>query len=85
LLLGTSFSLWRAVFLIRLYHDEKKEHTEAVDFLRELIETNAIAFTQDKKYAAWTAGYHINNAALRLHATTSPRETKHCLSPTQST
>jgi hypothetical protein len=66
---GAAFSLWRAVFLI-----DTKEATRHVGgvmesgaaFLKQVIETNAITFADDRKHKHWTAGYYINNAGFRI-------------------
>lgn len=64
LLLGVGFSLWRAAFLI---HKHKKSQDDcAIEFLKTLIEENAIAFRQDKDASAWTVGYYLNDAYFRL-------------------
>jgi hypothetical protein len=34
--------------------------------LRTVLETNAVAFTQDRATNQWMAGYYNNNAILRL-------------------
>jgi len=68
-LVGAAFSLWRAVFLV---HEEDvdggdnivEETTEKL--LRRVIETNAIGFNDDRTLHAWSGGYYVNNAFLRL-------------------
>ena len=70
-LIGAVFSLWRAVFLIRGERDPNVEIEHGRILLGTLIETNAIGFPQDVAAAQWTAGYYVNNAALRLSALVS--------------
>jgi hypothetical protein len=81
MMVGVSFSLWRAVFLIQTDYDLDSEHDHAVELLGILVETNAVGFPQDKQTANWTAGYYINNAAFRLHAMATLRQTKLFLLP----
>lgn len=66
LLLGTGFSLWRAVFLADRERDEKNIESNAKDFLLLLIKDNAINYPQDIKTRAWSSGYYVNNAYFRL-------------------
>jgi hypothetical protein len=67
LLIGSAFSLWRAVFLV----PETKPTSDviwekAAEFLDILIEDNAIAYPQDKRTRQWMFGYYRNNAYFRL-------------------
>jgi hypothetical protein len=66
LLIGVSFSLWRAAFLsdkTSLLSDGDKD---AEWFLGELIVPNAIAFVEGKKAKEWTFNYYAENARFRL-------------------
>ena len=65
-LLGVAFSLWRAAFLIKDGRSQKTMNDDARKFLGILLEDNAINYTQDRETRAWTAGYYLNNACLRL-------------------
>jgi hypothetical protein len=67
LLVGTAFSLWRAVFLVYPDRQEPKAEKHAQDFLKLLIRDNAINYPQDRAAHAWTVGYYLNNAYFRLH------------------
>lgn len=65
-LVSIGFSLWRAAFLANKsgYLTETNEHTRY--FLGEMLETNAIAFTQDKKAKGFTFNYYLANVRFRL-------------------
>lgn len=76
MLVGVIFSLWRSVFLIQLDRTLQREIDHGVDFLGILIDTNMIGFHQDVRTADWSAGYYINNAALRLFALTRMQGTQ---------
>ena len=66
LLVGTAFSLWRAVFLTELHRDRQRIQSDAAKFLLLLVRDNAINYPQDRETRAWTAGYYLNNAYFRL-------------------
>jgi hypothetical protein len=80
ILVGTIFSLWRAVFLIRTERSFREEVLHADALLGILIETNAVGFPQDVATAQWTAGYYVNNAALRLFSISQNRFMREYLS-----
>jgi len=68
LFLGAAFSLWRAVFLVSRDNVDRKtaelaEHADG--FLKRVIETNAITFTDEKNEGPWSSGYYLNNARYR--------------------
>jgi hypothetical protein len=65
-LVGAAFSLWRAVFLADQSRDFGEVHEKATDFLRRVVTTNAITFGDDKANSAWSVGYYLDNAKLRL-------------------
>jgi hypothetical protein len=66
LILGASFSLWRAVFLVQKVRPRPSMYAAAAKFLTTLLRDNAINYKQDLDSQAWTAGYYLNNAASRL-------------------
>ena len=71
LMIGTTFSLWRAVFLSDFrgseHRDGPKEiSTSAEMFLETIIRDNAIGFPQDKNSREWTFGYYVGSAEYRL-------------------
>jgi hypothetical protein len=62
-LVAISFSLWRSAFLTK----KDRQTTDAArGFLAELLETNNIAFVQDRNHRDWTFNYYASNARLRL-------------------
>ncbi|MGO4508020.1 hypothetical protein AB4Z51_13460 [Bradyrhizobium sp. 2TAF36] len=65
-LVGAAFSLWRAVFLADQIRDFGSVHEKATDFLQRVVSTNAITFSDDKANSAWSVGYYLDNAKLRL-------------------
>jgi len=78
-LIGAAFSLWRAVFLAnaKALNSEQdpegkkrgprqKLDKDAADFLKRVIDTNAISFVDDLRFGSWTVGYYLNNARFRL-------------------
>ena len=66
LLVGATFSLWRAVFLIEPETTTKQTVDDSVKFLEHLVRDNAINYTQDRNTRAWTAGYYVNGAYFRI-------------------
>jgi len=54
-LVSIGFSLWRAAFLADKSGDLKETNEHATYFLGEMLETNAIAFTQDRKARGFTS------------------------------
>lgn len=66
LLVGTSFSLWRAVFLVDKARNREKVFNDAKIFLEFLVRDNAINYAQDLKTQNWTSGYYLNNGRFRL-------------------
>src|SRR3954469_21549169 len=69
LALGAAFSLWRAVFLAwpdDLARTFDVTKPDSLVFLRKVIDTNAIAFSDDVTARHWASGYYLNNARYRL-------------------
>lgn len=66
LLVGTCFSLWRAVFLGIAGEPPRNTYQDAIDFLKKVIIDNAIGYPQEKGMRHWTFGYYLNNAYYRL-------------------
>ncbi len=64
--IGISFSLWRAVFLLDRKRDRATTHEEALQFLEALIEDNIVPYGLDKRTGAWSGGYYLQSAFLRL-------------------
>ena len=65
-LVSIGFSLWRAAFLADKSGDLKETNEHATYFLGEMLETNAIAFVQDKKARGFTFNYYLANVRFRL-------------------
>lgn len=68
LLVGVAFSLWRAAFLVQGERTVEQLDKDALDFLGVLSWDNAIGYSQDRSKRAWTVGYYLNNAHLRLRS-----------------
>ena len=66
LLVGATFSLWRAEFLADSDRDWQQNASHAKKFLGIIIKDNAIAYSQERDTRFWTVGYYLNNAFLRL-------------------
>jgi hypothetical protein len=69
LVVGTSFSLWRAVFLVDPDDIERPiVETAAIadKFLLRIITTNNVSFTDDYNNREWSGGYYMNNVRFRL-------------------
>lgn len=65
-LVSIGFSLWRAAFLADKTGQLTETNIHATYFLGEMLETNAIAFTQDKKARGFTFNYYLANVRFRL-------------------
>ena len=65
-LVSIGFSLWRAAFLADKSGALKETNEHATYFLGEMLETNAIAFIQDKKARGFTFNYYLANVRFRL-------------------
>lgn len=83
LLVGSGYSLWRAVFLM----DRKKPLIptleEARDFLELLVRDNAIAYVQESKTGAWTSKYYLNSAVYRMRRVAMKLEEANVQVPSQ--
>jgi len=69
LLVGASFSLWRAVFFAQLERDWVGNDgilSGAKDLLEKVLENNAILFGDEKRIEGWSVGYYLNNAYFRI-------------------
>lgn len=66
LLVATGFSLWRAAFLVEGNRNGPLVNQHASEFLDVLLWDNAINFPQDRRTHAFTSGYYVNNACVRL-------------------
>jgi hypothetical protein len=75
LLIGTVFSLWRAVFLAPNDPTSRADITEkGSTFLEKFLRDNNISYSDEKRNREWSFGYYLNNARFRLyHAARRPR------------
>jgi hypothetical protein len=67
ILVGSTFSLWRAAPLNNTTKDAQQFRDDAYDLLNVLMRDNAVTYTQDKKLEEWMAGYYLRNSYLRLN------------------
>lgn len=65
-LIGAAFSLWRAVFLAETYRTDESIRQSQEAFLAKVISDNSITFGDDKINRAWTVGYYLDDAKLRV-------------------
>jgi hypothetical protein len=65
LLVGASFSLWRAAFLSGIEREWKDVLNDATDLLREVLTSNAVSFPTELRLKDWMFGYYLNNALYR--------------------
>ncbi|WP_425991075.1 hypothetical protein [Afipia sp. DC4300-2b1] len=65
-LIGAAFSLWRAVFLAETYRTDESIRESQENFLAKVISDNSITFGDDKINRAWTVGYYLDDAKLRI-------------------
>jgi hypothetical protein len=66
LLVGAAFSLWRAAFLCDTNRTWCEIIKDAKLLLEKVIRDNAINYPQDRETRAWTVGYYLNSARLRV-------------------
>ena len=81
LALGAAFSLWRAAFLIQDKRTKTTMNKHAMMFLSALCWDNAISYGSDRTARAWTVGYYLNNAHLRLQAAAKHLPSSHSATP----
>jgi hypothetical protein len=62
-LIGSSFSLWRAVFLAEFGLQRSSDLDSSRVFLVRVIRDNTITFRDDQN--DWSVGYYLNNAIFR--------------------
>ena len=67
LLVGITFSLWRAVFLVERENDWDGILANAEIFLEKVIRDNAIGYMDDWNNRKWSFAYYLNNARYRLN------------------
>jgi hypothetical protein len=67
LLIGTAFSLWRAVFLAP--NDPTTGQAiidKGAEFLDKFLRDNSIGYGDEKSNREWSFGYYLNSARFRL-------------------
>jgi hypothetical protein len=67
LLVGVTFSLWRAVFLVEATNDWEAALANAETFLEKMIRDNAIGYADDWNNRKWSFGFYVDNARYRLN------------------
>src|SRR6516164_133481 len=65
-LIGAAFSLWRAAFLAETFRTDESVFRSQELFLAKVISDNSIQFSDDKVNRAWTVGYYLDSAKLRI-------------------
>jgi len=65
-LVSAAFSLWRAAFLSDIERERRDVFDAATRLLNELLTTNAIPFSTDRKLQNWMFGYYVQSAVERL-------------------
>jgi hypothetical protein len=65
-LIGVSFSLWRSAFLSDKTGNPEDTYESGVKFMSEMLQNNAIAYSQERNSKDWTFNYYATNARLRL-------------------
>ncbi|SRR5258707_932788 len=71
LLVGTAFSLWRAVFLVERVDEWDGVLANAETFLEKFIRHNAIGYMDDWNNRKWSFPYYVDNARYRLNEVTT--------------
>jgi hypothetical protein len=67
-MVGASFALWRAAFLVNNSDRNRLALIEkAKGFLGAVFETNIIGFFDDSRAIDWSGGFYLNNAGYRLN------------------
>jgi hypothetical protein len=66
LLVGSSFSLWRAAFLTTDNRSEKDTFDNGVKVLINLIKHNSINYSEEFRQQNWVMGFYLNNSKLRI-------------------
>jgi hypothetical protein len=67
-LIAAAFALWRAVFLTHKERTRSAMQEARTKFLRNLVETNAIAFSDDRANSPWSVTFYLETAAHRIMA-----------------
>jgi hypothetical protein len=67
LLVGTAFSLWRAVFLADQPFRPAPALGAAETFLTKVVSDNAIGYSDEKSSRRWTAGFYVSHIQYRMY------------------
>ncbi|MGJ4956815.1 hypothetical protein ACQR1H_14300 [Bradyrhizobium sp. HKCCYLRH2015] len=65
-MVDASFSLWRSAFLTDVSRDRKIVFEHMKEFVRKVLEQNAITFADDHRLRALAVGYYNANARYRI-------------------
>jgi len=65
-LVAVSFSLWRSAFLSDKTGFREDTQAGSINFLSEMLQNNAIAYSQERSAKDWTFNYYADNARYRL-------------------
>jgi hypothetical protein len=68
LLIGASFSFWRAAFLLDTKRGSGQISADGKKFLETVLGDNAVSYGTDRNLRAWSVGYYLNNARYRLRS-----------------
>jgi len=66
ILVGATFSLWRAIVLADSVQDWGSVLADAETFLEKLVRDNTISYIDDWNNRDWSFVYYLNNARFRL-------------------
>ena len=65
-MVGSAFSLWRAIFLAHINRKTERNFEDARKFLKKVVRDNAIGYIDDVNLQTWSFGFYLNNARFRL-------------------
>ncbi|HMU56423.1 MAG TPA: hypothetical protein PKA61_15540 [Nitrospira sp.] len=68
LLVGATFSLWRAAFLAESPRDWQEHASHAKKFLYLVVKEQTMGHVQEREARYWTVGYYLTSAFLRLES-----------------
>jgi hypothetical protein len=69
LLVGTSFSLWRAIVLAGEHFEPEAALTGSRKLLNKVVSDNTITFSDEKEARRWMSGFYVSNIQFRLACT----------------
>lgn len=65
-LIGSTFSLWRAIFLTENERTPPSLRNAQRQFLNKVLSTNTVLFSDDRDSSPWSVTYYLENAGLRI-------------------